>query len=307
MDDQSLCPKQPLPSPSRIPHLNLRRNFKCFTHYALQTNKHHAQRTHKPEDNESHGEVDAIIGSRARSDATGMEYLIKWKNGHSPTWVASNFIAKHIVADYEAPWWTAAKKADESALKSLIDAANGRDFDSVDGDGRTALLFVAGLGSEPCVRMLAEVGVNLDHRDYCGGFTALHMATGYVKPGTVELLVDLGADPEIEDDQGRTPLGLAKGILKATPRVHFVRRVGLERVIGAVEKVCFEYAEVERLLGRRGKGEDLEYLVKWKDGEDNEWVNVGLIAAELVADFEAELEYAVAEAVVEKRLREWGR
>ncbi|CAK9316035.1 unnamed protein product [Citrullus colocynthis] len=306
-----LSPKPPLPFPpssSRIPHLNLRRNLKHFTpSYAVQSDQPLTQQTQKSEDDESYGEVDGIIGSRALSDATGMEYLIKWKDGHSPSWVPSDFIAKDVVAEYETPWWTAAKKADESALKSIIDSADGRDFDAVDEDGRTALLFVAGLGSNPCVRMLAEAGANLDHRDNSGGFTALHMAAGYVKPETVELLVELGADPEIEDDKGRTPLVLAKEILKATPRVQFMRRLGLERVIGAVERVVYEYAEVEQLLEKRGKGENLEYLVKWKDGEDNEWVKVGLIAEDLVADFEAGLEYAVAETVVGKRVGDDGK
>ncbi|KAL4037681.1 hypothetical protein IC575_001281 [Cucumis melo] len=297
----------PIPFPSTIPHLNLRRNFTHFTAYAVQSDQPIAQQTYKPEDDESYGEVDGIIGSRALPDATGMEYLIKWKDGHSPSWVPSDFIAKDVVAEYETPWWTAAKKADKSALESLIDSGDERDFDAVDEDGRTALLFVSGLGSVECVRILAEAGVNLNHRDNSGGFTALHMAAGYVKPETVELLVELGADPEIEDEKGRTALELAKEILKATPRVQFMRRLGLEKVIGAVEKVVYEYAEVEELLEKRGKGENLEYLVKWKDGEDNEWVKVGLIAEDLVADYEAGLEYAVAEAVVGKRVGDEGK
>lgn len=308
-----LPPKPPLPKlPSPILHLHLhlhlRRTFKSFTAYAV--NEPLTQQTQQPddfpEDDESYGEVDGIIGSRALADATGMEYLIKWKDGHSPSWVPSDFIAKDVIAEYETPWWTAAKKADESALKSLIDAADSRDFNAVDEDGRTALLFVAGLGSEPCVRILAEAGANLDHRDKSGGFTALHMAAGYVKPGTVELLLELGADPEVQDDKGRTPLVLAREIVKATPRVQFARRLGLERVIGALERVVFEFAEVEELLEKRGKGENLEYLVKWKDGEDNEWVKAALIAEDLVADFEAGLEYAVAEAVVGKRVGDDG-
>ncbi|KAE8645681.1 hypothetical protein Csa_020568 [Cucumis sativus] len=288
-----LPPKTPLPFPSPIPHLNLRRNFTHFTAYAVQSDQPITQQTQKPEDDESYGEVDGIIGSRALPDATGMEYLIKWKDGHSPSWVPSDFIAKDVVAEYETPWWTAAKKADESALKSLIDSGDERDFDAVDEDGRTALLFVSGLGSVECVRILADAGVNLNHRDNSGGFTALHMAAGYVKPETVELLVELGADPEIDDEKGRTALELAKEILKATPRVQFMRRLGLEKVIRAVEK--------------RGKGENLEYLVKWKDGEDNEWVKVGLIAEDLVGDYEAGLEYAVAEAVVGKRVGDDGK
>ncbi|PQQ13351.1 signal recognition particle 43 kDa protein chloroplastic [Prunus yedoensis var. nudiflora] len=219
----------------------------------------------------------------------GMEYLISWKDGHAPSWVPSDFIAKDVVAEYESPWWTAAKKADESALSQLIAAEDDwRDVDAVDGDGRTALIFVSGLGSEQCVRVLAEAGADLNHHDNGGGLTALHMAAGYVRPGVVKLLVELGTDPEVEDDRGRKPLDLAKEVLKTTPQgnpMHFARRLGLESVIRELEGAIFEYAE---------------------DGGDNEWVNAKLIDEDLVRDFEAGLEYAVAEGVVGKRVGDEG-
>ncbi|KAI5315171.1 hypothetical protein L3X38_044347 [Prunus dulcis] len=263
----------------------------------------------KPDD-ESYGEVDKIIGSRALEGGKGMEYLISWKDGHAPSWVPSDFIAKDVVAEYESPWWTAAKKADESALSQLIAAEDDwRDVDAVDGDGRTALIFVSGLGSEQCVRVLAEAGADLNHRDNGGGLTALHMAAGYVRPGVVKLLVELGADPEVEDDRGRKPLDLAKEVLRTTPQgnpMHFARRLGLESVIRELEGAIFEYAEVQELLEKRGKGDRVEYLVKWKDGGDNEWVNAKLIDEDLVRDFEAGLEYAVAEGVVGKRVGDEG-
>ncbi|OWM80462.1 signal recognition particle 43 kDa protein, chloroplastic [Punica granatum] len=261
-------------------------------------------------DDESFGEVDKIIGSRALEGGTGMEYLIEWKDGHEPSWVPSDFIAKDVVAEYETPWWTAAKKADEAALRGLIEAKDGRDVDAVDGDGRTALLFVAGLGSEPCVRLLAEAGANLNHRDNSGGFTALHMAAGYVKPGVVKLLVELGADSEVEDDRRRTPLDLAKEILKVTPKgnpMQFARRLGLEAVVRELEAVVYEYAEVEEILEKRGKGNNLEYLVRWKDGGENEWVKAAFVGEDLIGDFEAGLEYAVAEEVVAKRVGNEGK
>ena len=234
-----------------------------------------------------------------------MEYLIEWKDGHAPSWVPSDFIAKDVVAEYETPWWTAAKKADESALMQLIDSEDGRDIDAVDGDGRTALLFVSGLGSEPCVRLLAEAGANLDHRDNSGGLSALHMAAGYVQPGVAKLLLELGADPEVADDRGRTPLDLAKEILKVTPKgnpMQFGRRIGLESVIRVLERAVFEYAEVQEILEKRGKGDNLEYLVKWKDGGPNEWVKARFVAEDLARDYEAGLEYAVAEAVLDRRV-----
>uniref|UniRef100_A0A2P2LFE3 Uncharacterized protein MANES_08G120200 n=1 Tax=Rhizophora mucronata TaxID=61149 RepID=A0A2P2LFE3_RHIMU len=239
-----------------------------------------------------------------------MEHLIEWKDGHAPSWVPSDCIAKDVVAEYETPWWTAAKKADEPALSRLLAADDSRDVDAVDSDGRTALLFVCGLGSEPCVKVLAEAGADLNHRDNSGGLTALHMAAGYVKPGVVKLLIELGADPEAEDDRGLTPLALAKEILKVTPKgnpMQFARRLGLESVIRVLEEEIFEYAEIQEILEKRGKGNNTEYLVKWKDGCDNEWVKAALIAEDLVGDFEAGLEYAVAEGVEAKRISDEGK
>lgn len=239
-----------------------------------------------------------------------MEYLIEWKDDHSPTWIPSDFIAKDVVAEYESPWWTAAKKADESALENLINSDDGRDIDAVDGDGRTALIFVSGLGSEPCVKLLAEAGADVNHRDKAGGFTALHMAAGYVKPGVAKMLIDYGADPEAVDERERTPLDLAREVLKATPKgnpMQFARRLGLENVVRVLEEAIFEYAEVEDILEKRGKGDEVEYLVKWKDGEDNEWVKAGLIGEDLVKDFEDGLEYAVAECILGRREGDGGK
>ncbi|XP_031277475.1 signal recognition particle 43 kDa protein, chloroplastic [Pistacia vera] len=262
------------------------------------------------DEDSAYGEVDKIIGSRALEGGTGMEYLIQWKDGHAPSWVPQDFIAKDVVAEYETPWWTAAKKADETALKQLVEADDERDIDAVDNDGRTALLFVSGLGSEGCVRILAEAGANLNHRDNSGGFTALHMAAGYVKPGVVKVLLELGADADVEDDRGLTPLDLAKQILSVTPKgnpMQFARRLGLESVIRNLEEAVFEYAEVQEIMEKRGKGDQVEYLVKWKDGGDNEWVKARLIGEDLVMDYEAGLEYGVAEGVLGKRMGDDGK
>ncbi|OMO91957.1 hypothetical protein COLO4_17993 [Corchorus olitorius] len=323
--DLSPKPKLPLsitPQPIHFPtttattHLKPNKNFAIF---AVQNQEKNFQETgdtlqannFNDEVDESYGEVSKIIGSRALPGGKGMEYLIEWKDGHAPSWVPEDFIAKDVVAEYETPWWTAAKKADDKALAELLAAEEDwRDVNAVDKDGRTALLFVSGLGSEPCVKILAEAGADIDHRDNAGGLTALHMAAGYIKPGVAKLLLDLGADPEVEDDRGLTPLALAKEILKVTPKgnpMQFGRRLGLESVIRILEDSVYEYAEVEAILEKRGKGENLEYLVKWKDGSDNEWVKAKFVAEDLVKDFEAGLEYAVAEGVVAKRMGDDGK
>jgi signal recognition particle protein len=122
------------------------------------------------------------------------------------------------------------------------------------------------------------------------------MAARYVKLGVVKVLLKLGADSEIQDDKGRAPLDLAKEVLKVTPKgnpVQFARRLRLESVIRMLEGAIFEYVEVQEILEKRGKGNHLEYLVKWKDDGDNEWVKAGLIGEDLVRDYEAGLEYAV--------------
>ncbi|KAK1304911.1 hypothetical protein QJS10_CPB11g02089 [Acorus calamus] len=264
------------------------------------------------DDDEDYGEVSRIIGSRAvRSGlSTAMEYLIEWKDGHAPSWVPAGGIAADVVAEFDSPWWAAARKADESELRRLLELHPARDADAVDADGRTAVHFAAGLGSEACIRLLAGAGADLSLRDGRGGLTPLHMAAGYVKPDAVRALLELGADAEGTDDKGRTAEDLARELLAGTPKglsAQFTRRLGLEAVMRALEEAVYEYARVEGILERRGEGERAEYLVGWSDGGGNEWVRKGWVAEDVVRDFEAGLEYGVAEGVVGVREGEGGR
>lgn len=247
--------------------------------------------------------MNRIIGSRALPNNSGMEYLIEWKDGHAPTWIPSSYVAADVVSEFESPWWTAARKADATALQHLLQSSPQRCFDAIDSAGRTALHFVAGLGSAPCVKLLTDYGSDLNHRD-SAGLTPLHMAAGYVRPEIVELLLDLGADPEAEDERGRTAVEIAREVAAGIPRGNaamFARRIGAERVVRVLEEAVYEYAEVEAVEERRGEGERTEYLVRWRDGGECEWVKAAAVADDLVRDFEEGLEYAVAEAVVAER------
>ncbi|KAK8957646.1 hypothetical protein KSP39_PZI001002 [Platanthera zijinensis] len=266
-----------------------------------------------PED-ESYGEVNRIIGRRtvltpiyeddgSVSTSSSTEYLIQWKDGHSPSWIPSVAIASDVVAEYETPWWTAARKADASALSLLLsEGIVSRDPDADDADGRTALHFAAGLGSEECVRVLAVAGADVNRRDRTGnGLTPLHMAAGYGRAGAVRALVEEGADATAEDGRGRTALDLAREVVAVTPRGDFARRVGLEAAAAEVERAVYEWGEVERVVDVRGKADKREYLVEWRDGGDREWVRAAWVADDLAADFESGLEYGVVEEVVAER------
>ncbi|CAN6314163.1 unnamed protein product [Urochloa humidicola] len=270
------------------------------------------------DDDEAYGEVDRIVSSRtvaspvfaddgSATTSFATEYLVEWKDGHEPSWIP----AEAVAAEYETPWWTAAKKADADALTALLaDEALRRDPDAEDAQGRTAMHFAAGLGSEECLRALAAAGADLGHRERAGGgLTPLHIAVGYGRAAAVRALLELGADPEGADGQGRTPLELVRQVLEKTPKGNpaaFQLRQGLEAAEKELEKAVYEWAEVEKVIDGRGEGKWREYLVEWRDGGEREWVKAPWVAEDLVADFEAGLEYAVAEAVVDKRQAEGG-
>ncbi|XP_008780746.2 probable signal recognition particle 43 kDa protein, chloroplastic [Phoenix dactylifera] len=262
---------------------------------------------------EDYGEVSRIIGSRtvrtpvygddgSVSTITATEYLIEWKDGHAPSWVPAAAIATDVVAEYETPWWTAARKADAAALSALLANESGeRDPDAEDADGRTALHFVAGLGSEECIRMLAAAGADVGRAERAGGgLTPLHVAAGYGQAAAVRALLEAGADAAAVDEKGKTALELAREVLAATPAVALGRRAGLAAAAAELEGAVYEWAEVERVVEGRGEGKRREYLLEWKDG-GREWVRKEWVAEDLVADFEAGLEYGVAEAVVARR------
>ncbi|KAI4367372.1 hypothetical protein MLD38_023116 [Melastoma candidum] len=112
------------------------------------------------------------------------------------------------------------------------------------------------------------------------------------------------------NEKGKTLLELAKEILRVTPKgnpAQFAQRLALEGVVKELEGAVFEYAEVVEAMEKRGKRDNLEYLVRWKDGGENEWVKAKWVAEDLVRDFEQGLEYAMADGVVGKRVGDDGK
>ncbi|XP_062209758.1 probable signal recognition particle 43 kDa protein, chloroplastic [Phragmites australis] len=307
------------PSPSLPPLSLLRLRARRLTAAAVFQDQSRPRDPVSKEGNEeeAYGEVDRIVSSRTIKNAVfaedgsantviATEYLVEWRDGHEPSWVPAEAIAADVVAEYETPWWTAAKKADAEALSALLaDETLQRDPNAEDAQGRTAMHFAAGLGSEECLRALAAAGADVGHQERAGGgLTPLHIAVGYGRAAGVRTLLELGADPEAIDGQGRTPLELVQEVLGKMPKGNpatFQQRLALEASAKELEKAVYEWAEVEKVVDGRGEGKWREYLVEWRDGGEREWVKAAWVAEDLVNDFEAGLEYAVAEAVVDKR------
>ena len=135
------------------------------------------------------------------------------------------------------------------------------------------------------------------------GYTPLHIAAGYLNRGVVRVLLAAGADPELQDKQGRSALDLIVSLKENTPNTAelFTRRAALDEVAKArapsrcllpiksslqshcswmgsqeLEKQLFEELEPRAFLDKRGGGEGenatpLEYLVFWGDGQENTW------------------------------------
>lgn len=85
------------------------------------------------------------------------------------------------------------------------------------GDSLTLLQFAAYHRSPYTVRKLLRRPVDLDRQSMFQGYTALHIAAMGQNTGILTLLLELGADPNIRDKRGRTPImsACAAGRLQA--------------------------------------------------------------------------------------------
>lgn len=73
-------------------------------------------------------------------------------------------------------------------------------------NGRTPLHYAAQSGVAGLVTALVGAGAQVNARDAGGGWTPLHLAAWFGESGAVvQALLDGGADPEAEDDAGKTP------------------------------------------------------------------------------------------------------
>jgi ankyrin repeat protein len=93
--------------------------------------------------------------------------------------------------------------------KRLID--HGSDIDAPCDVGFTPVMMAVGEGNYALTELLLRRGANVNARNSLdGGGTALHKAAAYNLARIAELLLGFGADRQVVDDEGRTPLQLAQ-------------------------------------------------------------------------------------------------
>jgi ankyrin repeat protein len=101
------------------------------------------------------------------------------------------------------PWWNAAGHGDAVTLKSMISPETlekrTRNY------SQTALMIAAAEGYEQMASDLIKAGAEIDAVDV-NKDTALHYASQFKNPRLVELLLEAGANPNLKDKFGETPL-----------------------------------------------------------------------------------------------------
>ena len=133
-------------------------------------------------------------------------------------------------------------------------------------------------------------------------FTPLHIAAGYLHEKIVEILVQSGANPELQDSTGRSPLDLVETLKLNTPAttVTFARRSVLESISKTLEQYVFEEVPPAAIKDSRVSDTDQkEYLVQWLDDFSDSWVLGRDVSDDLIEDFERGLEYAQVDKVYE--------
>ena len=108
----------------------------------------------------------------------------------------------------QSPLAKAAAKGHASTVSFLLE--QGADVRTRDNLGYTPMIHAAAHGHVDVLQLLSSYGAPVDDKStgeyFGGGSSALHRASTLCKPAAVRWLLENGADPDVRDADGATPL-----------------------------------------------------------------------------------------------------
>eukprot|EP00878_Enallax_costatus_P014911 GHUV01015611.1.p1 GENE.GHUV01015611.1~~GHUV01015611.1.p1 ORF type:complete len:274 (+),score=40.84 GHUV01015611.1:193-1014(+) len=189
-------------------------------------------------------DVEELCGVRANLDGQDpvVEYKVRWKDESSDTWELASNVSPDLIRDFDERWWTASKKGDVDVMTAMLKYSRTILSQVVDENRRSALHFVSAIGNVKCVKLLIDAGADYNLQDK-EGYTPLHMACGYMQTGCMTALLEAGADPLIKDKQGRDVVLLVDNLRKSMPpNVAALQRImALEQAAGVLTDRCADH------------------------------------------------------------------
>jgi signal recognition particle protein len=214
-----------------------------------------------------------------------LEFLASFEGSSHSVWVPSKNVAEDIRRKFSREWWALCREEKSPNFSALMEGSGEVLVKARDMKNRSPLHYACGIGNLTNVESLlaneAEVDAHVIFKTYytihsqfslkqdCEGYTSLHIAAGYLNTETVEILLRAGADPEVEDDSGRSALNLVETLKAATPAstTTYTKRSRLETLSTLLRNYTFEEVVPSNIIDSRiSDNGGVEYLVEWMDG-----------------------------------------